>query len=371
MNQQFETLIIGAGPAGMACGITLRQKGLEVCVIDKAQFPRSKTCAGLVTEKTYELLQKLYQGTEIRHLFCHQTSEVQLFQRTRSLVKAGITTPVRFVNRKTFDHALTEHYRSLGGLLLEGIRIEQIDEKGRTLVLADGSRLSYNNLIFADGALSMSRKFLHLGTSHLAFGIEAHIPADQYSMDSVGLYFDIIKGGYIWIFPHGDTLCIGAVNHYARQENYRQILSDFLSEIGLDPSKISFTGAFLPYGQVIRQEQLPEHMLLIGDAGGFADPISGEGLFLALKSGMLAAESIASRRGKSAFLTGMQPFVRIIKDGLRLQKFFYRPAVQKWFLRKVPGKQRFITFYFDHQVSGYQYRYTSLLRMYRDYKRNA
>ena len=56
MNYKYEAVVIGAGPAGAACGITLQQKGVKHCLVDKSVFPRSKTCAGLVTGKTFRLI---------------------------------------------------------------------------------------------------------------------------------------------------------------------------------------------------------------------------------------------------------------------------------------------------------------------------
>ena len=88
MAVKYDTVVIGAGPSGSACGITLQRRGIKNCLIDKAVFPRHKTCAGLVTGKTYKLINKLFGEDDTAGLFCDTTSRIRLFQRKRELVTA-------------------------------------------------------------------------------------------------------------------------------------------------------------------------------------------------------------------------------------------------------------------------------------------
>ena len=98
MDQHFDTVIIGAGPAGMGCGITLQKDHHNVCVIDKAVFPRNKTCAGLVTGKTYRLIKELFDGEEFDSLFCCTADTVKLYRKTELLASAPIKNSARLVN---------------------------------------------------------------------------------------------------------------------------------------------------------------------------------------------------------------------------------------------------------------------------------
>ena len=120
MKHEYEAIVIGAGPAGAACGITLQKSGITNCVIDKAVFPRSKTCAGLVTGKTYKLIEQLFDNEVDDGIFCAVSSEVRLFSKTELLTAAPITKPVRLVNRIDFDNALVKRYLQLGGHLFQG-----------------------------------------------------------------------------------------------------------------------------------------------------------------------------------------------------------------------------------------------------------
>ena len=233
MAVKYDTVVIGAGPSGSACGITLQRRGIKNCLIDKAVFPRHKTCAGLVTGKTYKLINKLFGENDTACLFCDSSSEIRLFKRKKELVTAQIKNPVRLVKRRDFDNELVKRYKALGGELFEGKRILRIDYGSNKIKLKSGKAIEYKNLIFADGALSLAHKKLNFGKSKLAFGIEAYIPKEQLDTDSIDIYFEYIDGGYIWVFPHGDTVCAGAVNQFKKGVDYKSILSGFLADIGV------------------------------------------------------------------------------------------------------------------------------------------
>ncbi len=366
MKDFYNTVVIGAGPAGAACGITLAKSGADVCLIDKAVFPRSKTCAGLVTGKTYRLIEQLFGKTPDESLFCAGASRVALFKKSKCLVEAELHTPVRLVNRKHFDNALVERYRALGGELLEGEQVT-LDTKNSKIKLSDGRTLGYKSLVLADGALSMARKMLGLGTDKLAFGIEAYVPADRLRVESVNLYFDYLKDGYAWAFPHGDTVCVGAADRCNKKEDYRAILTRVLKDLGVEPNPEAYIGAFLPYGHLPAQDRLPQNIMLAGDAGGYADPISGEGLYMALQTGIYAAEAMKTDSPKKTYLQSTARLERIIKDGLNTQKMLYNPLLHKRFLSGVEGRQGLVAYFFENMVEDYRYEYREVLKLLSNY----
>ena len=370
MSAKYNTVIIGAGPCGSACGITLQRRGISNCVIDRAVFPRKKTCAGLVTGKTYRLINRLFGVENTAGLFCDSANQIRLFKGTDELVSAPLKSPVRLVKRYDFDNALVQRYKSLGGTLFEGETIRRIDYSANKIYLKSGKTLEYKYLVFADGALSMSRKKLGLKKETLAFGIEAYIPREKLSTDSIDIYFNYIDGGYVWVFPHGKTVCAGAVNQYKKEVDYKEILSGFLTDMGVNPDEVKYVGAFLPYGGVVNQSKLPENVLLAGDAAGFADPISGEGLYMALQSGISAAQAMQSNAPKSVYLNSVKPLKRAVTDGKKAQKLFYSKPVFNKMLNKARGKQKFVSFYFDNAVEEYNYEYRQLFKLYKDYKSN-
>ncbi len=370
MERTFDAVIIGGGPAGAACGITLLKQNAEPCIIDKAVFPRHKTCAGLVTAKTYALIRELLDKEPPEELFCNRSSEVRLYHRTQLLTDAPLDRPVRLVSRSHFDNALINAYRAAGGTLREGEGDITIDYDQKRVTLSNGDILYYRSLVFADGALSLSRRFTGIKNTDLAFGIEAYIPHRLMPIDSVNLYFGYLDSGYVWAFPHGDTVCVGAADRFQKGEGYREILSAFLKERGIEPEETRYIGAFLPYGKAANQQGLPQDVLLIGDAAGLTDPISGEGLYMAMASGIHAAKAATQPQPKEAYLNSIAPLLRTVRDGVKAQRTFYAPLFHRVFLNRVKGNRRVVTFFFENMVHEYRYGYHDLQRLYRDYKQS-
>ena len=352
----------------MGAAIPLQKRGKDVIVIDKAIFPRDKTCAGLVTGKTYKLIRSLVDGDDTDRLFCFTSDTIKLFSKTNLLTQSRLEHPVRFVNRRYFDNALVEEYKRLGGKILEGEAISNIDYVKNAVTLSSGDILHYDDLLFADGALSMAHKELKVDKRKLAFGIEAYVPSSALDVKSVDLYFGYLNDGYIWVFPHGDTVCVGAADLYRKGTDYRKILTDFLRELGVDPENVKYIGAFLPYGELIPQDKLPDNVMLLGDAGGFTDPITGEGLYMSMRSGMYAADALDTPSPKIAYLKSMEFLSRTVKDGKKVQKKLYSTPVQKIVFNKLKGKEGLVRALFENLVEDYRYEYRDLSRFFIDYK---
>ena len=369
MEYQYKTVVIGAGPAGSACAISMQKAGESLCLIDRAVFPRSKTCAGLVTAKTYRLIRSLFTESLSDDLFCDAVSVVRLFRKTKELASADLERPVRLVNRIDFDNALVEEYKRLGGVMFEGEKHTAIDYERRLVTLSNGDTIRYQTLMFADGSLSMAHKLLDFDKSKLAFGVEAYVPADRLRVNSIDLYFDYLPDGYAWVFPHGDTVCIGLANQFSPRTDYLKTLNTFLDDLSVDARDTKIIGAFLPYGYAVPQDRLPDNVMLLGDAGGFTDPISGDGLYMALQTGIYAAQAALSDDPKQAYLKSVQELTQIVTDGKKVQKTFYSPAIQKLFYHKAKGKSRLVSYFFENMVEEYRYDYRDIYKMYRDYKK--
>ena len=370
LEHRYATVIIGAGPAGLAAAITLQKSGKAPCVIEKATFPRRKTCAGLVTAKTYRLIQELFEDGMTDSLFSHTSSRIRLFKRAELLVSAELERPVHFVSRTHFDNALAERYKALGGVLLEGERRIAVDDDSRTVTLSNGDTIRYDRLLFADGALSLSRKLWDCGKDVFAFGIEAYIPSSLLPTESVDLYFDYLDTGYAWVFPHGDTVCVGAADLRRKNTDYTAIFERFLSDLGVPADVPGRIGAFLPYGKAVAQESLPDHVFLLGDAGGLTDPISGEGLYMALQSGICAARALSDSDPKAAYLSSIGPLTAVVREGLKVQHALYSPLPHRAFIHKVRGNDRVVSYFFENMVEEYRYAYRELPRLFSDYRKS-
>ena len=373
MEYNVNTVVIGGGPAGMACAISLQKKGVSNCVIDKAVFPRNKTCAGLVTDKTYRLLKRLLSGHRemIPQMFSRRIAETAIFDRDRLAAKAKNKVSFRLAYRKRFDYALVRAYKADGGVMLDGQKKYSIDYENSRITLQDGRIVRYQYLVFADGALSQAHKAFCVKPADMCFCVETFLPASELNTSALQIHFGYLSPGYVWLFPYKDQVSAGVGTTAEKAGECVEVLKTFLKDMGVDASAHPFRGAYVPFGGLADQSRTPENILLIGDAGGFADPIYAEGLYMALYSGMKAAAAIADEESESlpkkAFLEGVRPLCKMIRSGRRLQKILYGEKGQRLFRKKIFGRDLFLQFYCDRQVSSYRYDHMDP-RLFLDYK---
>ena len=149
--KEFEVVVIGAGPAGISCAKTLQKNGISNCIIEKKQFPRNKTCGGLVSNKTTSLLKEEFPNVNKRldEVALECSADVSLVNGEESSADFTVKDSFYIVQRKTFDNCLLEEYKSLGGIIFENETDYAIDFSKNNIVLSDGSKIEYKYLVFA------------------------------------------------------------------------------------------------------------------------------------------------------------------------------------------------------------------------------
>ncbi len=373
MEHVVDTLIVGGGPAGVSCAIAFLKKGVSCAVVEKKEYPRKKTCGGMFTEKSYLAYKELLgeAGGDLDSAFCAESSEIELWRGTELLVKTPVSKKFRFAKREIFDAYLAEKYRAMGGTLIEGAEVRAVDFSAHTAALPDGDVVKYKHLVAADGAKSLIRKQLGLKEPVLGFCVETHIPKSELpGVDAPRIYFDIIKYGYAWVFPGKDDICIGFGNVYDKNTPYIDLFKEFLAKLGVDPEGKDLEGAFEPCGSLVNQRRGERDVILIGDAGGFVQPLFGEGLYYAVVTGVRAAEAIAENgdNAKSAFLKSVAPIAKTVKKDGKLQKLFYSPAFIRNFFTKIKGRKKFTAYFCDRCLSE-DISDRGLMELVRDYKK--
>lgn len=352
-----KAVVIGGGPSGMACGITLQRKGIENCVIDRAEFPRDKTCGGLVTSKTRKQLSMLLDCDEqaLFPFFDSFTDKVTLYYKQNPIVSSVIDPKFCLVNRLDFDNNLVEVYKSLGGMLFEGQKKYDIDYNNRSITLSDGTMIRFQNIIFADGALSRAHKDFALEmNSDLC--MEVFLEKNAIETSGIEVHSGYAGRGYLWVFSYADKIGVGLWTNSHKDNSHKDILIKFLRERGFnaDNEKLRFLGAYLPMS-VADQNKTPDNVIMIGDAGGFVDPIYGEGLYMALLSGRTAGEGMSDENPKQKFLNSMSQCFKMIESGRKAIKIIGSPLLQKIALNRIAGHKGFLQFYCARQISEYTY----------------
>ncbi len=284
--KQFDVVIIGGGPAGSSTGAMLAKKGISTLIIDKHTFPRKKLCAGGVTPQARALYDEIF-GAE-NYTFSDSTDAFNIYFMEKFVLKGDSFYNLNFVKRTVFDDELLTCFKKFGGQTIEGKKAIKFDLENSVVTLDDGEQIGYKVLVGADGATSLVRKLFNKDYKPNSFYLEAYLKNTK-DDHSVSLYAGM-GGGYGWIFPHGDTVAVGYGGPLSRSKQNYDEFKDFVKLTGFECEDGDVKGAYIPTAPV----EVPcyKNVMLVGDAGGFAFPFTGEGLYFAPYTGMRASETI-------------------------------------------------------------------------------
>ncbi len=286
--KQFDVVIIGGGPSGTSTGAMLAKAGVSTLIIDKHVFPRKKLCAGGLTPQSKELYDRIFG--EGSYTFSDTTDVFNIYFMEKFILKGDKLYTLNFVRRNVFDSELLERFKELGGQTIEGKKAVKFDLDNRVVTLEDGEEIGYKVLVGADGATSMLRRQFNKDYTPNIFCMEAYLK-NTLDYHAVSLYAGK-GGGYGWVFPHGDTVAVGYCGPTSRAKKNCDEFKDFIKLTGFECEDKDLKGAFIPTEPV----QVPcyKTALLVGDAGGFVFPFTGEGLCFAAQTGIRASEVILS-----------------------------------------------------------------------------
>ncbi|MFW6381673.1 MAG: NAD(P)/FAD-dependent oxidoreductase [Bacillota bacterium] len=353
--KQYQTIVVGGGPAGATAAYLQGQLGYRVLLLEQAQFPRSKPCAGLLTGKTLKTLDSIYHKSEqqliVEELIIDSSNFYQIYNQNQLIYEGQTVRNFYYTSREIFDSYLIKKARSSGVEVRENSRVVELDLKKQMVVTEEGEVFNYRYLIGADGANSRVRQTFFKESPGLksrfkkgmGITLEARIPRDNnyLSVDHPMLHYGVINWGYGWVFPEADRLVLGIAGLREKNENPLQLFEDYLELLNLNPDMIDYRGWTLPYGNFLTRPGC-RNLLLVGDAAGLVNPITGEGIYYALKSGQLAVRAIDKVEGHRT--TGL---IDIYADSLKEEiipelKFFLRlrallckspGVIQGWLLK--------------------------------------
>ena len=306
-RSDYDVIIVGGGPGGSTAAYLLTKFGFHVLIIDKENFPRPKLCGGLLTQKTFRVLNRVFGETESsladKHILNFRADNYEIFYKDKPLLKKHSEIPFLFVERRIYDSFLLEKAREAGAEIIEGEKVKAIDLSTTEVVTSTGRRFRSKFIVGADGVNSVVRKELFSAGRvdgrewgrNLATGLEVFINRDETTkaVDHPLVFFGFVRWGYSWVFPNRDVIVAGSGG--LNTTNRSDLLKSFhnlLSSLNLNEGRVSrIAGHPIPYGNFLRRP-VSENFLLVGDAAGFADPITGEGIFYAQRSAELAAWAI-------------------------------------------------------------------------------
>lgn len=288
--QIWDAIIVGAGPAGCAAAYDLASAGHNVLILDKAEFPRQKACAGGLTLKAIKTLRYSVEPVVRQQV---ATMRIERDQERSLLVRRKMPYCSMTVRAELDEYCFQQTLQAGAQFRrIEHLRSIQTTEDGVAIDI-DGQALAARFLIGADGVHSQVRQLSGLGGDwfYKGFALETTVPcADAAAHD---LTFDLgpIRDGYGWVFPKADHLNIGLYCWSGLEKIDRSRLAGYLMRRNGSDACEDVLGQYVGFGAA---QHLPssDRIFLAGDAGGFVDPLTGEGIYFAIASGQAAAAAI-------------------------------------------------------------------------------
>jgi geranylgeranyl reductase family protein len=325
--KRWDTLIVGAGPAGCAAAYDLAAAGRSVLLLDKAEFPGHKACAGGLTRKSLRALRY-----SVAPIVRATLSEIVVERRRgQSATLSSRSSVCAMTVRQELDAFCLEQALATGAQLIRIGTLTGVEEgtDGVAIHTAETS-IRGRFLIGADGANSRVRQLLGGEDPpwfRRGFALEAEVRPQGGSGSSLVFDLSPVGRGYGWIFPKRDHLNIGLYTESAEEKLNRRGLMAYIGERFAGAQAGDVTGQYLGFGA----EDAPPargHVFLVGDAGGFADPLTGEGIYGAIASGQAAAAAIhAHLRGGPAADGTFSQLTAHLRQDLRLSasgtRWFY------------------------------------------------
>lgn len=342
----WDVAIVGGGPAGLAAALEARRVGCSVVVLERQEVPVDKACGEGLMPVALAALQRLGVRARIPSEECAPFEAIRYVQEDGRFVEGRLPAPGGLgIRRVALAQAMADRAREVGVDLFEGsaVRSHAIDAEGVT-VQTDGRDLRARLLVAADGLHSPLRKAEGLEVPHggpIRFGLRQHFVLPPWG-PRVEVHF--VAGAEAYVTPAGA----------------RRIGVAFLWEDGVIPGKVGFAELLARFPALKSQldgaaadsdprgagplrhdvpKRVKDRFVLLGDAAGYVDAITGEGLSLGFAAAAALAAVLPRALASGANAASLQPYERAVAiafdDYARLASRLVWVARRPWLRRLV------------------------------------
>lgn len=369
--ENFDLVIVGAGPAGTTAALFAHRKGLRVLLIDKAVFPRDKICGDAISGKSVSILKRLNLVEKLEQREAIDSWGVTFSGPYGDEVgipfKSEQTTeiPGYIARRWVFDHLLAQEVLAEGIAFWQNATFKSLRKEGDVVkgvvIEKEGDLVNVDAPIVlgADGAYSQVAKalgFTQLDEKHYCAGVRIYYEGVTgfHAKNHVELHFvEEAIPGYFWIFPMQNGLAnvgVGMLSYEIKKNDIK--LKEVLDKMINHPKFVSrfadakAIGVVKGWGLPLGSQPRPlagNGWMLLGDAGSLIDPFTGEGIGNAMLSGEVAAkwafEAHQNQQFDATFLKSYEAEVlRKLSSELKISHLLQKLSRWKWLMNTVIAK---------------------------------
>lgn len=362
-NAKYDVIIVGGGPAGASVSYHLSSNGYNVLLLDRSNFPRAKACAGGLTQKTLQILPFSVEPIiRKRHSLLYignGNGKKRRFISSNSICAMTV--------REEFDSFCIAKSFEKGTGFRKIKKIESISEQnGSVKLTVDGCTLRCDYLVGADGANSTVRRLTN-GFSEIKKGlaIEALITTKQPDKFPFILDFFVVSDGYGWVFPKDDHLNIGLYSNSLSAGINKGSLLEYIKHITGDDNCERIVGHHIGLNGH-RYFVKSNRVFLIGDAAGMVDPLLGEGIYNAIRSGQLLASAMIrnfpkARNVSREFDQNLEEIRKDLASCHSSSKWFFRMKRFGYFGLTIPSTRYCLMKGFEKGMTFSEIKHKSLL----------
>lgn len=331
----YDLIVVGGGPSGASAGRAAGKAGISTLLLEKENFPRDKPCGGALSPYALSCLD--FELPE--YLIERDISKVRIHFRELYTERQKNYRLALLVSRKAFDHFLLDKVRETGIEIHLGEKVLDCKEReGCVEVKTSQNNYLAKYVLIAEGSKGMLKYNVRQQKDRRTeynLALVSEIPEEDDVIRNrfpglIDLHFGVAPGGYGWIFPHEGYYSVGIVGTAEHLKYPKMVMQNFLQANGFS-GEFQIRSHVIPVGG-IKRKTVRSRILLSGDAAGFVDAFIGEGIAYAIRSGQLAAETVAELVLYDRKLTDLkeyeascrQEFGNFLVSSLKLEKVMHR-----------------------------------------------
>ena len=310
--EHYDVIIVGAGPAGLSCAEVLAQSNLSILILEKKDEIGPKICAGGVTRKIfriYDLPDSLIEQ-KINKVTIHSPNQQFTIQQKEPFIF--------MLERPAFGNWQANRLKESNVEIITKAQVTKIEKN--TLEVNLEKTYGFRYLVGADGPTSLVRRYLKVPVKKKVVTFQYLIPRQWENGIEIFMNSRYFHSGYSWIFPHKNYIAVGCgadpskISASVLKENFHI----WLAQMNFDISNERYQSFPISYDY---QGIKFNNIFLIGEAAGLTSGLTGEGIFPALVSGQIAAQSILSDNLDRASLERLLRYKKVQEKYLNLLYF--------------------------------------------------